>query len=59
MTVLPTDHRVVILASIAGDPDADICVRCDGHAWIAIPDPLLGDWIDVPCPLCGPLRLIR
>lgn len=60
MTSLPSDFRVLILGAIAGDPDADICVRCDGTGWILSPDPILGDYIDVPCHLCGPnLRVVR
>lgn len=60
MTGLPTDYRAIILGSIGGDPDADICVRCDGTGWVMVPDPILGDWLDVPCPLCAPsLRAVR
>lgn len=58
MTVLPSDFRVLILSSIAGDPAADICVRCSGTGWILAPDPIIGDYLDVPCPLCCALRIV-
>lgn len=60
MTDLPTDYRALILGSIAGNPAGDICVRCDGTAWVLCPDPILGDYVDVPCPLCAAhLRAVR
>lgn len=59
MTVLPSDYRALILGSIAGDPAADICVRCNGTGWVFVPDPILGDYLDAPCPLCAqPLRAL-
>lgn len=56
---LPTDYRALILGVLAGDPTSDICVRCDGTGWTLAPDPVLGDWTDIPCPLCTRIAIVR
>ena len=68
MIGLPTNPGVVLVASCLRDPNeipwgrdvprhapptTGLCPDCDGTGWIAIPDPFLGDTLDVRCPTCG------
>jgi hypothetical protein len=67
MTLLPTDPGVVLLSFCLRDPDeipwgrgapltaplpCGPCPHCHGHGWLAVPDPFLGDTLDVRC-TCG------